>query len=206
MTDFVVVREHPSLLTYVDALQRKNVDALSFYPKAVFEREAALGRLFLALLNGEPCGYIYTGSGRGGVMRCHQVCIQYDARRRLYGASLVTVMEDHANAIGVSEVALRCGSDLDANVFWREMAYDCIGHQEGGIRRRRVINLWRKAMSPALFENVHIEPSRRPQDARLWAAHKQTGIVTQFSRGKRLRDYRAAIVAAAEADAPQGTA
>jgi len=41
MDDFVIVKEHPSLIEYIDGLQRKNAEALSFYPKQVFEREAA---------------------------------------------------------------------------------------------------------------------------------------------------------------------
>ena len=72
--DFVVLTEHPSLIDYIDGLQRKNAEALSFYPRQVFEREAEKGRLFLALLNGDPCGYIYAGPGPIDV-RCHQVCI-----------------------------------------------------------------------------------------------------------------------------------
>lgn len=194
--DFVVVREHPDLLHYVDALQRANAEALSFYPRQVFEREQVKGRLFLGLLNGQPCGYLYVGSGKDGVLRCHQVCIQYDARRKLYGAAIVTVMEAHALELGVTEIALRCGADLDANDFWREMGYDCIGHQAGGVRRMRTINLWRKAVSPMLFTNEHIEPARHATNATLWRNNKATGVVTQFVRGKRLRDYRAQLVKA----------
>lgn len=93
--DFVIVREHSNLVTYVDSLQRKNAEALSFYPLSAFEREAAKGRIFLGLLNGEPCGYIYVGAAPGD-LKCHQVCIQYDVRRRLYGACLVQAMEDYA--------------------------------------------------------------------------------------------------------------
>jgi hypothetical protein len=62
MTDFVVVKTHPNMLLYIDMLQKKNAEALSFYPKQVFEREAENGRLFLGLLNGEPCGYLYVGA------------------------------------------------------------------------------------------------------------------------------------------------
>ena len=38
--DFVIVQTHPNLLIYVDSLQKKNAENLSFYPKQVFEREA----------------------------------------------------------------------------------------------------------------------------------------------------------------------
>ena len=39
MTDFVILKEHPSMLQFIDQLQKKNAEALSFYPKQVFERE-----------------------------------------------------------------------------------------------------------------------------------------------------------------------
>jgi hypothetical protein len=66
---FTVVQEHLDLLAYVDALQKKNAEALAFYPRVVFEREAARGRLFLGLLHGEPCGYLYVGAGNAGPRR-----------------------------------------------------------------------------------------------------------------------------------------
>jgi hypothetical protein len=191
--DFVVVQEHPSLLQYVDDLQRKNAEALSFYPKQVFEREAEKGRLFLGLLNGEPCGYIYMGAGSVDV-KCHQVCIQYDARRRLYGAALVSVMEEYAERHLASSITLRCGFDLDANEFWGEMGYGVVAKQTGGVRRMRTINVWRKEIRPGLFEPIHLEPARGKVDASLWAKNKQTGLVTQFVRGKRMRDYRASLI------------
>lgn len=131
--DFAVVKAHPRFLEYVDALQRKNAEALAFYPRQVFERDLAAGRLFLGLLNGQPCGYLYVGSGRDGILRCHQVCIEYDARRRLYGAAIVTVAEAHGLEQGVAEVSLRCGADLDANDFWRSLGYTCIGTEPGGL-------------------------------------------------------------------------
>lgn len=197
--DFVIVQDHPSLITYVDDLQRKNAEALSFYPRQVFEREAEKGRLFLGLLNGEPCGYIYMGAAATDV-KCHQVCIQYDARRRLYGASLVIAMEDYAHRKNASSVTLRCGFDLDANDFWQSLGYGVIATQAGGIRRMRTINVWRKELQPGLFAPLFIEPARGKIDASLWAKHKQTGIVTQFARGKAMRNYRAKIIAQSETD------
>jgi len=192
MSDFVVVQDHPSLILFVDSLQRKNAEALSFYPRTVFEREHANGRIFLGLLNGEPCGYLYVGAA-GNIVRCHQVCIEYDARRRLYGAAIVAVMEHYAESNGSSAITLRCGFDLEANDFWKSMGYVCIAHQLGGVRRMRTINVWRKDIRPGLLETVAIEPSSGVTDASQWRKHKQTGLVTQFIRGKRMRDYRATI-------------
>lgn len=193
MDDFVVIKEHPDMLVYIDALQRKNAEALSFYPKQVFEREQANGRLYLGMLNGEPSGYLYVGAA-GGDVKCHQVCIQYDARRRQYGAMLVYALEQYAKESQSHSVTLRCGFDLDANAFWESMGYQCCAIQQGGVRRMRKINVWRKYLQPQLFEPVWIEPAEGKTDASLWRKHKQTGIVTQFNRGKKLDEYRLKLI------------
>lgn len=195
--DFVIVKSHPSLISFVDSLQKKNAESLSFYPTCTFEREAEQGRIFCGLLNGEPCGYLYAGSPVVD-MKIHQVCIEYDARRRLYGASLVVAVEDWAMDSRCSSVTLRCGFDLDANDFWNTMGYTCIGVVDGGIRRMRKINIWRKQLQPALFELVAVEPSRGKTDASVWRKHKQTGIVSQFNRGRSLTDYRSLVVESSE--------
>ena len=192
MSDFVVIQAHPQMIDYVDSLQRKNAEALSFYPRQVFEREQENGRLFLGMLNGEPCGYLYVGA-QGKDVKCHQVCIQYDARRRLYGAAIVAVMEQYASEAKAASITLRCGFDLDANEFWQAMGYSCIAHQMGGVRRMRTINVWRKQLSAELFETIGIEPAQGVVDASVWRKSKQTGIVTQFVRGKKMRDYRAKL-------------
>jgi hypothetical protein len=197
MYDFVVVTSHPSLVNFVDSLQKKNAEALSFYPKQVFEREAEKGRVFLGLLNGEPCGYLYAGA-QGKDVKLHQVCIEYDARRRLYGASIAAVMEQYAEEGKATSITLRCGFDLDANEFWKSLGYKCIAHQIGGVRRMRTINVWRKFIRMELFETLCIEPAKGKVDASIWRKNKQTGIVTQFARGKSMLDYRAKLIASNE--------
>ncbi len=197
---FCVVNFHPLLVQYVDSLQRKNAESLSFYPRACFEREHKNGRLFLGLLNDDPCGYIYVGSASDGVMRCHQVCIQYDARRRLYGAALVSEVEHRAIRSGASTVRLRCGFDLDANKFWKDIGYSCVNVVDGGVRRMRKINVWEKRVAPELFAMVEVEPAVGKTDATLWRKNKQIGVVTQFVRGQAMKDYRALLVTKSEAN------
>lgn len=194
MDNFVVVQQHPEMLSYIDALQKKNAEALSFYPKQVFEREIEKGRLFLGLLNGEPCGYLYAGAQNEKDVKLHQVCIQYDARRRLYGAMIAAVMEQYATDGHATSITLRCGFDLDANQFWSSMGYKCIQHQTGGVRRMRTINIWRKWLRMELFETLSIEPAIGKTDASLWRKHKQTGIVSQFVRGNKMAQYRATLL------------
>lgn len=196
MDDFVVVQQHPDLLKFIDALQRKNADALSFYPLQVFEREASKGRLFLGLLNGQPCGYLYAGSQSQIDVKLHQVCIEYDARRRRYGEMISAVMEQYALDGNATSITLRCGFDLEANDFWQSLGYKCIAHQQGGVRRMRTINVWRKWLRLELFETLAIEPAAGKQDASVWRRNKQTGIVSQFLRGKKMADYRAKLIEA----------
>jgi GNAT superfamily N-acetyltransferase len=193
MTDFLIIQDHPNMITYIDMLQKKNAEALSFYPKVVFEREKENGRLFLGLLNGQPCGYIYMGAG-GGDVKCHQVCIEYDARRKLYGSMLTIAMEDYAKKHQSNSVTLRCGFDLDANKFWKENGYNVIKIVDGGIRRMRKINVWRKYLKPQLFEDVYLEPSVGKTNASIWRKHKETGIISGFSRGKQINDYRIKLI------------
>lgn len=195
--DFCVITQHPNLVAYVDGLQKKNAEALSFYPRQVFEREAEKGRIFLALLNGEPCGYIYAGA-QGRDVKCHQVCIQYDARRRCYGAALVQVLEEYASTAKASTITLRCGFDLDANQFWGSMGYGVVLVVNGGIRRMRRINVWQKQLTPDLFQPIYIEPEVGKTSAAVWVKHKNTGIVTGFSRGKKLQQYRAIVLSGLE--------
>jgi GNAT superfamily N-acetyltransferase len=202
MSEFIVVQTHPNMLIYIDMLQKKNAEALSFYPKQVFEREQEKGRLFLGLLNGEPCGYLYVGA-TGKDVKCHQVCIEYDARRKLYGAQLIAVMEDYAIEGNSSSITLRCGFDLDANQFWKDMGYNVIMHQTGGVRRMRTINIWRKQLTPELFENIALEPAVGKTNSTLWRKNKQTGIISSFNRGKKINEYRALIIGKdGEPDAP----
>jgi len=193
MEDFVIIKEHPDMLLYIDSLQRKNAEALSFYPKQVFEREQKNGRLYLGLLNGQPCGYIYVGAA-GGDVKCHQVCIEYDARRRMYGAMLVLALENYANASLSNSITLRCGFDLEANKFWKELGYNCISVQQGGVRRMRKINVWRKYLQPQMFTPEWVDPVEGKTDSSIWRKHKDTGLITQFTRGKKLDEYRLKLI------------
>ena len=202
MQDFVVVQQHPEMLKYIDALQKKNAEALSFYPMTVFEREQEKGRLFLGILNGEPCGYLYAGAQNDKDVKLHQVCIQYDARRRMYGAMIAAVMEQYAAEGNATSITLRCGFDLEANNFWESLGYKCIAHQAGGVRRLRTINVWRKWLRTELFETLFIEPATGKVDASIWRRHKKTGVVSQFVRGSKMSQYRASLV---EADKSEGT-
>lgn len=105
----------------------------------------------------------------------------------------MAAMEDYAD--GAFTITLRCGFDLDANRFWKEMGYECINIQDGGIRRMRKINVWRKSLKAELFiTDTSMQPASGKADASVWRKNKSTGIITQFARGKSMRDYRAMVI------------
>ena len=185
-------------VVYIDSLQRANLEALSFYPRAVFEREVENARIVLALLNGEPAGYLYHGAF-SPVLKIHQACIQYDARGRLYGAQLVSWLIEMCRLASVCSISLRCGSDISANEFWKAMGFHCQAVTPGGVRRLRDINNWRLDVSPQLF-TLPVEPSAKKQDASLWRKHKD-GSKSQFMRGTAMRDYRRLLEQKAKGDA-----
>lgn len=177
-------------LTYLDALQRKNAEELSFYPKSVFERELPLGRVVLAEVNAEPAGYLYHGALKSEV-KIHQACIEYDLRGQLYGSALVRWLFDLCEASQASSLILRCGSDILANSFWKKMGFECEAVTAGGIRRKRDINLWCYRFQASLF-SMSVEPSERKQDASAWRK-RSVKLGNQFIRGRALRQYRTLI-------------
>ena len=126
-------------LRYVVSLMRANRESVGGMPEPAIMERIDRGTVLLATINDDPVGYVLYDL-RAGVLRVPQACIQYDARRRKYGEELVRQMM--ARAVGVREVSLRCAADLEANVFWRDMGFTCVGNVPGGKRRGRTINVW----------------------------------------------------------------
>ncbi len=184
-------------LHYIDHLQRKNAEELAFYPNQVFEREVSNHRILLARVNNQPAGYIYHGA-LGQVCKIHQACIEYDLRGQLYGAALIRNLFSLADAANVLSVTLRCGSDIEANMFWKAMGFYCEAVTVGGIRRMRDINCWRYDLQQPLFV-INEKPSDKRKDSSVWQKRKSSAN-SSFQRGKKMRQYREKILAEAMAD------
>ena len=198
MTDFITIAPAAiSDMVYIDYLQRKNSEQLSFYPLSVLEREVENQRLILASVNNEPAGYLYHGSVAAKTLRIHQACIQYDLRGYAYGAALVRWIVEIGNVSGSNEIALRCGSDIAANGFWQAMGFECVNVSNGGARRMRDINAWRLPLTDKLFA-ITTEPSTKKKSAKAWTNARKAGITiagSSFSRGSALTEYRKTIEA-----------
>jgi len=186
-------------LDYIDDLQKKNAEELAFYPKVVFEREVENKRILIAKINDTPAGYLYHGAF-GGALKIHQACIQYDVRGFLYGAELVRFLTRLAEHWRCLSITLRCGSDIEANKFWKAMGFYCEAVTSGGVRRMRDINCWRFDLQPTLF-TTEVTPSQKLKDASIWRRGKakisQNNNIDGgkgFLRGRNMMAYRQAII------------
>ena len=178
-------------LGFIDYLQKKNAEDLSFYPKAVLERETDNERILLALVNNQHAGYLYHGAIRlDKPLKIHQACIEYDLRGNWYGAGLCNRLEEIGAIGGVKTISLRCGSDIAANTFWKNMGYSCVSIQKGGVRRMRDINVWNKQIGADLFGFDAIKPSNKKKSAKVWSKRNKSITQNSMLRGKALLDYR----------------
>lgn len=145
-------------LAYVRALARRHCEQIGFIPQARYEQELARGergRLWLALENAEPCGFLLWG-GVGETVRIHQACIQYDAQRREHGRALVRRLIDESTARGRGEITARVALDIEANQFWQALGFKAVAEVAGGKRRGRRIVVYRlrlrRPVQRTLFE------------------------------------------------------
>jgi hypothetical protein len=133
---------------YVMSLMRGNRESVGGLPAPAVRDRINAGTLLMGELNGDPMGYLlydYTDD----ILRIPQACIQYDARRRKYGEALMgQLLRDYPDA---REIRLRCAADLEANLFWRDLGFTCVGTSDGGRRRGRKINAWQMWIQPRLF-------------------------------------------------------
>lgn len=170
----------PKDLVYVVSLMRANRESVGGLPAPAILERIERGTVLLAEINGDPVGYVLYDF-RDGVLRIPQACIQYDARRRKYGEALVArMMERHAAEI--REVNLRCAADLEANVFWRDMGFTCVGTLAGGKRRGRTINVWTMWLEPRLitaFDLAVVPAAQARQDA----MYDDSGFLTKSPDG-----------------------
>jgi hypothetical protein len=186
-------------LKFIDHLQKKNAEDLSFYPLTVFEREIVNQRVLIALVNNDHAGYLYHGSIKLDCpLKIHQACIQYDLRGNWYGAGLCSFLEDLASIGGSKLISLRCGSDIAANTFWRNMGFDCVQVTPGGVRRMRDINVWVKLIGKDMFGFKSVQPSNKKKDSSIWAKRDKSLQQNSMLRGKALLDYRHRIIEEAE--------
>tara|TARA_Y100000310_G_scaffold335509_1_gene417731 strand:+ start:538 stop:1080 length:543 start_codon:yes stop_codon:yes gene_type:complete len=151
------------LMTYIDHLQKQNVDDLAFYPIRTLERAMEYHRILTCYDNDECAGYLWHGPVRAGYDTViYQACVDYDLRRRTLGWDMVRSLIDRCLVGGGVGVRLRCASSSNSNEFWQSIGFYCTKISQGGIKRGRNINHWRTDVHPTLFTVDGIQPSNSP--------------------------------------------
>jgi hypothetical protein len=166
-------------LDYMMSLQRANRESVGGLPAPALQDRIDRGAAFLGLINGDPVSYLLCDL-RSGVLRMPQACVQYDARRREYGKQLVSAAFSHYSPF--DEVRLRCAADLEANLFWRSLGFECVGVMQGGARRGRLINCWQMWLGPSLLEIESFVVAPAAQ-VRTDCMYDDSGFITEQPKG-----------------------
>lgn len=166
-------------LPYLVSLMRANRESVGGLPEVAIMERLMRGTILVAEINQDPVGYLLYDL-RDGHLRIPQACIQYDARRRRYGEALLTsLFSAHPD---IEDVSLRCAADLEANIFWRDMGFTCVGTVKGGSRRGRTINCWTLWLTPRLIslDEIAVLPAA---EVRVDAMYDETDFLTAAPEG-----------------------
>lgn len=172
-------------LSYLDKLQRANVDDLAFYPLTTLAKALDTGHVVTCEDNGEPAGYLWFGALRGGYdVTIYQAAVDYDSRRRHLGFGMVAKLTQLATVAGCTGIRLKCASSAESNEFWQAAGFVCTRVQPGGIKRGRDLNCYRTDIQPGLFLLPGVVPSERPIDLTAYNRQKRLGVSmpSRFSR------------------------
>jgi hypothetical protein len=156
-----------TLLSYIDHLQKQNLDDLAFYPLTAFKAALTEGRIILCEDNNEPAGYLWHGPARAGFdIVIYQACVDYDSRKRTLGWAMVASLIAIGQRAGSNGIRLRCASSSESNLFWQAIGFYCTKVTRGGAKRSRDINHWRTDVAAPLFTVDSVDPSTTPIDLR----------------------------------------
>lgn len=125
---------------FIIGLMKTESDALGFIPNtAIRQRWIRQGNyLIQRSRHGPRRGYLLHGpTRRGRMLFVHQVCIDYDWRRRAHATELVRQLINRARRAGCTRIHLRCAADLEANDFWHAMGFQLTAINRPPNRRRR---------------------------------------------------------------------
>lgn len=150
----------PADVAYITQLAKNNTDSIGFIPFGALDWYLKSGIVQLAKENDEPAGFLlgkYLSRTEPWIAPIYQACVQYDARRRAHGLSLV---ERYISRLPTKAeiVQLWCAADLEANDFWRSAGFQLIGQRAGGTTRDRRHLLWRRVLQPTGQSLLRIPP------------------------------------------------
>jgi hypothetical protein len=169
---------------YVDKLQRQNAEDLAFYPMETLRKAMDSNHIIHIKENGDPAGYLWFGAlWPQDDTIIYQACIDYDLRRQHLGFSMLSDLIIIVKSIGGTGIRLKCGSSSESNSFWKAAGFYCTAVVQGGVKRKRDLNVWRTDFDPS-NRGIEIIPSSKPVDLREYNKAKMAGLEmpSRFSR------------------------
>jgi len=128
---------------------------LDLFKKTIWENYVFGGeRNFIVLIceaNNDAVGYVLITPGMGifKYAKIQQIAVRNDARRLYYGKALIEVCRDFCETFGRTGFTLRCRTDLESNLFWKNLGFEQYNTWEKGkinhvgFKASADINLWK---------------------------------------------------------------
>jgi len=173
MTTFSITKDEASGLPFLDlvcAESDKNGLELGFVPNSRFRQALAVGRLWIAFLDGTYCGHLMFG-GVLPTLKIAQLYILAEYRGRGLAKQFIDNLVVFAEAEDYSSIRARVASDLEANRFWERVHFELRRTEPGGTTTGRIINIRIRKIHPKgpqthmfnMFdsaENIRVPPAR----------------------------------------------
>lgn len=177
VAEWSIELRHKEAVQYAMGLMRQHREELGFLPTTKLVELQEKGGLSVGVLNGDPCGYVaYEPPKPLRDCRLYQICLPGDIRRRLYGTLLMHDVEMRCSARNATGIWHKTAWDIEANEFWHAIGYYCAGVIKGGVKRNRLLNIWRKDLIAPLISTT-ANPQRGEKDQRRYNAMRRSGKV-----------------------------
>jgi len=150
------VNENSNVLARVVELGDKNRKYVGFFPEAAFKRNAAEGRILVALDGGGVLhGYLLYYVARSRAV-LQQLCVSEEYRSRGIGRKLVERLK--AETRHLDGISLHCRRDFPAHEFWPGVGFVAFGEKRGRGKGAGVLTrYWYGHGHPDLFSECETD-------------------------------------------------
>lgn len=175
-------------------LMKKDYHALGFLPRQAIENHWNWGELILQRDGKSIYGYLCHGPARGGRMvTVKQAYIDTDVRRVGFGRVAFLELVHKAMQGAALGIRLRCGEDLDSNLFWQAMGCRktaVLTTTRRGWRHVESAGTWRGGRPLNVYEFLLQDTFTGTSDlGKLWVPD-QTGLILPNTKHPTLRGQR----------------
>ena len=143
-----VAADHIEMIGVIQRLMRTESDALGFLTTTAIQFHAATGGVYVIWdRGGDVVAYIIFARGKASAPQTahvYQVWVKRACRKKHIGSKIVEAACDIAKKAGATSIECYVAQELEANHFWEAVGFQLVGAREGGKRRKRHHNHYRK--------------------------------------------------------------